>query len=372
MAFEFLKKLSLSNLGFPLAKPATIVGIDVGISSVKVVQLRKEAEHAILETYGELKTAPYLKEGGSGIAGGFLRFLDADIEEMLTDVMRESNVTTRHAVIAIPAVSSFVTLVQLPTNDRSEILKAIPFEARKYVPIPISEVKLDWQIIDEGDAAPPNAPTKVVLVAVPLEVVNKLTRVMEAVKIKLVGMEVETFSQVRSLIANDKAPTALINIGSQSATIAIVDRGVVMLSHNLDRGSNELSNALSRGLGITLERAEVFKQQVGLSDRPEDREIASVMIPLVEVLLSELERIVSAYNRKTDRRVEKVNLTGGGSRLKGLIDYTAKRFGVETVQGNPFSRVTYPPFMQPILKDIGPSFPVSVGLALREITARSR
>jgi type IV pilus assembly protein PilM len=296
--------------------------------------------------------------------------LDADIEGMLADVIREANVTTKQAVVAIPAISSFVTLVELPTNDRDEIRKAVPFEARKYIPIPISEVALDWQIIDEGDTVPPGSKTKVVLVAVPTEVINKLNRIFAALAMQVKGLEIETFSLVRSLIGHDKSPTALINIGSQSTTIAIVDRGVVILSHNLERGSNELTNALSRSLGITVERADAFKQEIGLSDKPEDREIASVMAPLVEVLLSELDRIISAYNRKTDRKVEKINLTGGGSRLKGLVDHTAKRFGVETILGNPFSRVTYPAFMQPILKDIGATFPVAVGLALREITPR--
>ncbi len=371
MAFDFLKKIGLPRISIPgFSGSKSIVGIDIGVSSVKVVQLRKESERGILETYGELKTAPYLKTGEGGVGGGFLRFLDSDISGLLKDVMRESNITTNKAVVAIPAISSFVTLVQLPTTDRAEVAKAVEFEARKYVPIPISEVSLDWQIIDEGDLAPADAAnkTKVLLVAVPKEVVAKYNRVFEEAKLVIKGLEVETFSLVRSLIGHDKSPTALINIGSQSTTIAIVDRGVVMLSHNLDRGSNDLTSALSRGLGITLERANAFKQEIGLSDHPEDKEIASVISPLVEILLSELERIINSYNRTTERRVEKVYLTGGGSRLKGFVDQTAKRLGLETIQPNPFSRVTYPAFMQPILKDLGPTFPVAVGLALREIT----
>lgn len=371
MVFEFLKKLSLPKISLPGTQSKSIVGIDVGFSSVKVVQLRKENERAILETYGELKTAPYLKTADGSAGGGFLRYADADITAMITDVMRESNVTTNQAVISIPAISSFVTMVEVPTKDREEVKKAIPFEARKYVPIPVSEILLDWEMIDEGDQPTTDAgKTKALLVAVPKEVVGKFTRVLQGAKFEIRGLEVETFSLVRSLIGHDKSVTALINIGSQATTVAVVDRGVVRISHNIDRGSNDLTNALARGLGITPERAETAKAEVGLSDRPEDREIASVMAPLVEVLLSEIDRILSAYNRSTERRIERINVTGGGSRLKGLVDYLAKRFGVESIQGNPFRRVTYPAFMQPILKDIGPTFSVAVGLALREITPR--
>lgn len=371
IVLEFLKKFGISGIGLRDIVPSrSVVGIDVGVSSVKVVQLKKDQERAILETYGELRTGPYLKSSEGEIGGGFLRFLDSQIVEMLKDILREANVTARQAVAAVPAVSSFVTLVHVPTKDKGEVAKAIPFEARKYVPIPISEVALDWQIIDEGDEASDEEKTRVLLVAVPREVISKFERVFKAVEIRLKSLEVETFSLVRSLIAHDKSVTALINIGSQSTTIAVVDRGVVMLSHNIERGSNELTNALSRGLGITAERADAFKREIGLSDRPEDREISSVMSPLIEILFSEIERIANAYNRGTPRKIEKIDLTGGGSRLKGLIDYTAKRFGIETIQGNPFRRVTYPPFMQPILKDLGPAFSVAVGLGLHDITSR--
>ena len=86
---------------------------------------------------------------GSGIGSGFLRFRDSDIIEMLVDILREANVTANQAVFAVPSISSFITMVELPTGDRDEVARAVPFEARRYIPIPISEVSLDWQIIDE-------------------------------------------------------------------------------------------------------------------------------------------------------------------------------------------------------------------------------
>lgn len=371
MAFEFLKRLTLPKVQLSAIGLTQIVGIDVGISSVKVVQLKKESEHAVLETYGELKTGPYLKEADGAAGGGFLRFQDSDVAAMLKDVMKESNVTTDRAVIAVPAVSSFVTMVELPSSDPGEIKQAVPFEARKYIPIPISEVLLDWQIIDEGDQPTGDASkTKVLLVAVPKEVINKFNRVAELAGIHISGLEVETFSLVRSLVGHDKSVTAIVNIGSESTTIAVVDRGVMRLSHNIDRGSDDVSNALARGLGVGQERAVQAKHEIGLSDRPEDRESASVIIPIIELLLAEIERVISAYNRTTERKIERITMSGGGSKLKGLVDYTAKRFGVETIEGNPFRRITYPAFMQPILKDIAPSFGVAVGLALREITPK--
>ena len=371
MDFDFIKRLSVPSFSSLFgAGSHSYVGIDIGFSSVKVVQLKKESERAILETYGELKTAGYLKSVENGIGGGFLRFRDSEVIEMLTDVLRESNVTTRQAVFAVPSISSFVTLIEIPTKDREEVARAVPFEARRYIPIPIAEVALDWQIIEGDVDAAPSQKTRVLLVAVPKEVVAKFERIAKGANLAMAGLEIETFAIVRALLGRDKTVSAVINYGSQSTTVAVVDQGVVMLSHNIDRGSNELSATLARGLNVAAERAEAFKHEVGLSERPEDREISSVMSPLIDVLFSEIERILHSYNRTTERRIEKIALTGGGSRTKGLVDYTAKRFGLETVQANPFSRVTYPAFMQPILKDVGPSFAVAVGLALRNITQK--
>ena len=366
MDIPFLKKLRLPgfSLDFLRGKPSRTVGIDVGIHSAKVIQLRYEKERAILETYGELLSARYLKtsEGGQG---GFLRYADADITELLKDVLRESNVTARDAVIGVPATSSFVTPIPFPKISVKEIAQALPFEARKYVPIPIAEVALDWEVIDETDQG-----VTVLLVAVPKEVIEKFKRISSALGLSLAALEVETFSMVRALVGTDTTPTLVLNMGHFTTTVAVVDHGKLRMSHNISRGSEELTRALAQGMGINLERAETIKHDTGIEERVEQKEITSVVTPLLDSLLAEIERIVALYNRRTDRKIQKINLTGGGSNMKGLIDYTSTRFGIEVTRGNPFARVVAPAFLQPMLRDIGPNFSTAVGLALHEITSR--
>lgn len=368
MDIPFLKKIVPPglNFGFLGGKPSRMVGIDIGTYSTKVVQLRYESERAILETYGELLIRGYLKNAGNA-GSGFLRFLDKDIATLLKDVMTESKITARDAVLAVPATSGFMVTIPFPKIPLKEINDAVPLEARKYVPIPLSEVTLAWMILENEE---PRDTIEVLLIAVPREVVEKFKRIAQLVGIRPAAIEIETFSVVRSLIGRDPTPTAIINMGHHSTTLTVVDRGVVRLSHNFNHGSQELTRAIERGLAVNEERAEALKREIGLSDRIEEREITSVMTPLVTSLLTEIRHTMQMYNRKTSRKILKVDFTGGGSQLKGLVELAATQFGTEVTRGNPFSRIVTPPFIQPMLQEISPSFSVAIGLALYELTSR--
>lgn len=364
MAIPFLKKITLPAFQFFSRKPENTIGIDIGSHSTKVIQLRYESERAVLETYGELKNEGYLKsETARGIS--VTRYSDADLASLLQDLLREANVTSKEAVFSIPATSSFTTTITFPRISPKEIASSIPLEARKYIPIPLGEVVLDWDILETGEE---RDTIEVLLVAIPREIVEKFQRVSALTKLNVRALEVETFSLVRALVGRDLTPTALINFGHISSTVAIVDKGKLRLSHNLNRGSHDLTRALERGLGVTIERAEAMKRDIGLSAKEEEREIASIMAPLIETLFADIDTVIRNYNRKSPRKIQKINLTGGGSQLKGIIEVAATRFGVEVLRGNPFARIVAPAFMQMIFREIGPSFSTATGLALHEIT----
>ena len=353
------------KFSFGMGGSESFVGIDIGLSSVKVVQLRKEEERAVLETYGQLRGEGYLKTiDSSATFSGFLRFMDEDISAMLKDVLRESNVTTKIAVMSIPAHACFITLVELPKIPPSEWATVLSFESRRYVPIPQNEVFTNWVVI-EGEEE--SKKMKVLFVAVPRDVISKYQRISKLVGLDLRAIEVESFSSVRSLIGTEHAPTVMIYFGFEATTLLVVDEGILRLSHTVDRGQEFLTAALAKGLNVSVERAEDFKNEIGLSDKIEQQEIVSILESLLEILVREISRVVSAYNRENERKIERILLTGGGARMKGLVEYVARIFGVEVSIGNSFHRITYPQFMQPILRDVSPHFAIAVGLALREI-----
>lgn len=367
-AIPFFKKFFPPSFSLKIFRggPIRTVGIDIGVHSTKVVQLRYEKERAILETYGELRNDKYLKN--IDVPGsGFLRYSDADVTALLDEIFQEAGITTANAVFSIPATSSFIIAVTLPRLEKKELATAIPYEARKYIPIPISEVLLEWELLENGNQS---GSIEALLIVVPKEVITKFSRIAEATGITLQALEVETASLVRSLVIHDTTPTALINIGHQTTTLAIVDKSILRRSHQFGRGGQELTRALENGLAVNHERAEALKRDVGISDRVEQREISSIMLPLLETLFADMERVISMYNRGAERKIQKIILTGGGSQLKGIVDRAASHFGVEVIRGNPFTRVNAPAFLQPLLREIGPSFSVAVGLALREASSR--
>ena len=368
MDIPFFKKFKpLEGLSWNIfaSKPSHVVGIDIGTYSTKVVQLRYEKERGILETYGELLNNVYFK-GESPETDVFHR-TDQEVSLLLQDLLKESGVTSKEAVLAVPASASFITTVSFPPVPSKELNEAIPYEARRYIPIPISEVELDWEVVGLNES---REKIEVILIAVPKEIIDKLKRVSLLAGLNLRALEVETFSMTRSLAAGDLLPTGLVNFGHKTTTLAITDRGKLRVSHNFNKGSFELTKTLERGLGISQERAESLKREIGLSEKVEEKEIASVIAPFIETQFSEIERFISIYNRKAPRSVQKINLTGGGSNLKGLVEYTVSKFGVEVARGNPFARTVAPAFMQPILRELGPSFSVAAGLALHELTER--
>lgn len=363
---SFLKKIAFPKFDFSFGRERTrFVGIDIGSDAAKVVQLKKDKERAVLETYGELKTANYFKQAASS-AGGVMRFLDQDVAGMLQDVLRESNVTTRQAVLGIPSVSSFITIIDFPLMNREEVDAAIPIEAKRYVPTPLAEITMDWEIVETDEEA---KRVKVLLAVVPNDVVSKYRRIAEIAKIEISAVEIESFSLVRSLLGRERGVAAIVNIGAQSTAITIADNRIIRLNSNVGRGSREITMMLARSLSIDTERAEAMKREVGFSTKPEEKEISDVITQAADALFNEIERIFSVYNRSHERKIERVVLSGGGASLAGFVDYAAQRTGLETALGNPFSMTVYPALMQPILKEAGPGFGIAVGLALRQIAS---
>lgn len=365
MDIPFLKKITLPSfsLNWLSGRPSQIAGIDYGAYSAKVVEVKYEGERALLQTYGEIRNKLLLEKYSH--ATTFINQKDGDIAASIRQLLGEAHVKTHDIVFAVPAASSFITTIQFPNLSEKETTNAIPYEARKYVPIPIDEVVLDWDIIKKAVEKTDN--TKILLVAVPKDVIEKFKRVSVLLGVRLQALEIETFSLVRALQTSDTAPVAIINYGHQNTTLAISHKNKLHHSHNLGRGSYELTRALVHGLGVNEERAESMKQEIGISDKLEEREITSIIIPLIETWFNELERTISLYSRKSSLVVQKIILTGAGSNLKGLIEHTATHFGVEVTQGNSFARIATPSILQPVLRSIGPRFAVAAGLALHDI-----
>lgn len=352
-------------------KGGSVVGIDVSSSTIKVVQLRRERGQAVLETYGELALGPY-----AGVAEGKATALSTTkIAEALTDLMREAKVTTKECGVAIPLSSSLINVIELPDLGDKKLKEMVPIEVRKYIPVSISEVMLDWNVIPDvrtGETAAEEEEegkrkkVDVLTVAIHNDTITKYQKIVQEAALNASFFEIEVFSTVRSVLVDDVAPVMILDMGAGVTKVLIVDRRVLRESHTISKGSQDMTVALSRAMSITPERAEDLKRTNGLI--PEgDQNVAEVISLTLDSVLADAERVLLNYQRKHNRTVGKVILTGGGSLLKGLNDKVEKKFGVPVVLGDPFGKVKSPAFLEDVLKTVGPEFTVAVGVALRKL-----
>ncbi|HET8575268.1 MAG TPA: type IV pilus assembly protein PilM [Candidatus Paceibacterota bacterium] len=359
-----------------LQKTNSVLGLDIGSSFVKVVQLRKDGEKAVLETYGELALGPY-----AGLEVGRAANLKPEqIIQAVLALFSEANITTKTGSVAIPLGSTLLSLIEMPKMNEAELAKTIPLEARKYIPVSISDVSLDWWIIperkgeeaeEEEDETEPKEKkekkTEVLIVAIHNEVLTKYNDIINRAELQNSSLEIETFSAVRSTLSHDMSPLMMLDLGAATTKLSLVEQGIIKSSHILNKGSQDITIALSHSLNMSMPKAEELKRKVGLLGEGDDAAASKVMEAEVDYILTEANRVLLNYQTKYRRTVTKVVLIGGGVLLKGFEDEAKKKLSTEVVYGDAFSKVQTPPFLEPVLKEAGPEFAVALGLALRRL-----
>ncbi len=376
--------LSLSGIfGSP---NKSVLGIDIGASAIKVVQIARKGGVAVLETYGELALGPY----GEEVVGRSVQLPVEKVTEALRNLLRESSVTTNVCAIAIPLAASLISLVELPDLDPVQIAQMIPLEARKYIPVPISEVSLDWWVVpkEEKDDQVKQISTEedtrtavtmaqkkpekaepgkidVLIVAIHNEALHTYQDIVKRAGLHTKFFEIEIFSAVRSVLEHGIKPVLVLDMGAASTKLYLVESGVVRDSHLVSRGSQDITNALSKSLGVTPSEAETIKRGDGLNYQIDGESIAKTVPMNLEYILSEGNQVIANFQKKHNKAVSQVVLIGGGVLLPGFLELAQETMSVDVVAGDPFSKIDSPAFLQEMLKKTGPEFAVAVGVALR-------
>lgn len=356
---------SLSSLSSLFVKETkSVLGVDIGTSSVKIVQLKREQGRVVLETYGAIALGPYAK-----VEIGRATSLPAErIAEALKDVIREANVTTTDAAISIPYTSSLISIIKLPAAVEKQLPQVVPIEARKYIPVPIQEVMLDWFVV--GKTEPPDKKTpsqlEVLLVAIHNDTVAKFRGISRDSLLQAAFLEIEVFSAVRASLDHGIAPVAVVDMGAATTKFYVVERGLIRESHIISHGSQDLTLAASRSLTISVAQAEEKKRRFGIG-ATSPPELKNSLELTLNPFLSALSRTITSYEQRSNQSLGTLVLTGGGATLKGFKEYAQTKVQTEIRLADPFSKTQAPAFLEPILKEAGPEFSVAVGLALRRL-----
>jgi len=371
------KKMITDSIG-KLIKGQTaesVVGIDIGTSSIKVVQLKRKSGIPVLETYGTLALGPY-----ADIAVGAVTNLSSEkISQALMDLIRESGVTTKEAAVGIPSSASLVFVIELPPSiDDRRFSEVVPTEARKYIPVPVSEVSLDYWPIPKrevgsyevlSDKTVPIAQTKteILVAAIHNDTTQKFTDIIKTSALSPLFFEIEIFSAIRSTFGREVETVILVDFGALKTKISVIESGIVRNLHIVNRGSADITNAIANSLVMSFAEAEEMKRQHGLLGSSSTPALSDIIKLSVDYILSETNTFIMQYERIHNRTVNKLVLIGAGSLLKGFFETATARFQIEVVRGNPFSKVQSPAFLEPVLAEIGPEFATAIGLALRQL-----
>ena len=353
----------------------SVLGIDIGSSSIKMVQLSLKKGHAVLETYGELALGPYAGKGvGEAVNLPVEKIIDA-INDMIKE--KEVNIGTRLSGLSIPFASSLMAVIEMPVMPQKQLADMIPIEARKYVPVPISEVALDWYVIpkdknsDSDAQQEPGTPAikkiEVLIVALHNDTISKYKEIVNGTGLSSSFFEIEIFSTMRSILDQEIAPVLIVDMGATTTKLFIVERAILRSSHMINHGSQEITNEISQSFGVPIGEAEVLKREKGLVGEINGISIKNSVTVTLNYIFSEANHVLLAYQKKYNKNVSKVVLVGGGSALKGLAEVAQTSFQTPVVPGDPFSKVVAPAFLEKILRETGPEFAVSVGVALRRL-----
>lgn len=317
------------------------MGIDLGSSSIKIIELGKQDERVFLINYAIAQTK-------NDAIFSINELKDEEIARIITDLIKRSKVSVRRASISLSVDKTFSTVITLPAMPEKELGAAVPYEAQKYVPLPLADVVLDWSILSVGNnklsdvaakgatdsispaggsnstAGESSSTVQILLLAVPKEIITRLTKIASLAKLELIALEQEAFSLTRSLIGNDKSAYALIDLGRKSTDLILVDQGAIKMSHNLDSTSKE-------------------------------------------IILMEMDRIVNTFQMRYNKKVGQCLLAGGRTNEKELVEFLSTKLKIPVKVGDPFARVSHSQEVGGFLKELGPQFSVAVGLAMREV-----
>ena len=342
------------------------IGLDIGMSSVKVVQLRRERNRIILDTYGEVALGPY---GGLKI-GQAINLGEEKLLEAIKDLFKESKVTSLNTVMAIDSAAAFVSLVTVPKVTDDELRTMMPIEARKYIPMPLTEVQMDWwhipqtvRLRDESKSV------SVVLAAVANNTLMGYDSLVKKLGLLNVEYEIHGYSLLRSTPPHTHKMVMYVDIGVSNTVLSLVYQGIVLDMHVISRGSQEGTLQLSKALSITLDTAEESKRVFGYLGDESNPYFKDVLELSSYPLFGEVARLSLMFERKYNQTIEGIILTGGGARIPGMLSTYSKTVHIAARIATPFEQIVVPEFLSEMMEKIGPSYAVAVGCALKKLVS---
>ncbi len=339
-----------------------IVGIDIGSSSVKAVQLKDIKGSLQLLNVGILPLPP------EAIVDNTLMD-SSSIATVVRNLVASLGIKVRDVVCSISGNSVIIRKIVLPAMSQNDLEDQISWEAEQYIPFDIRDVNLDFQILSPDIHDPSRM--NVLLVACKKEIINDYVGVFSEAGMRLSVVDVDSFAVQNAFEANYDYSSdeiiALINIGASVLNINVIKDGISLFTRDVQMGGNLYTEEIQKQMGVSSEDAEVGKL---LAQESGNEQLRTVILKVNETIAQEIRRSFEYYNSTAgDDRISRVFISGGCSKTYQLIDAVSRKAGLPIEVINPFARLIYneKDFDPEYLREIAPFMVVPIGLAMRRV-----
>ena len=366
-ALKKLQDLDFSSL-FGLRKE--LLGLDVGSSAIKLVHLKEAKGVYSLQKFAIKPLEPEVIVDGTIMDAG-------QVVMAIRELVQETNVKLKNVATSISGHSVIVKKILLPPASDDELAAQVKVAAEQYIPFDINEVNLDFHVLNPNEQSEEGQPQmSVLLVAAKKDKVNEMTELIRGAGLMPMVLDVDAFAIENMYCVNyETVPdelVALVNVGASVMNINILKGDTSVFTRDISVGGNRYTEAIQREMGVPFEEAESVKKGRG-QDSPEGAVVNNVIEGINEEVASEIAKSIDYFRTTvTEGELKRILLTGGCSKVTGLVQQLKNRMGMAVEQVDPFSRIDVAAAdLDPeTLPDLAPFAAVGVGLALRTLGDR--
>lgn len=289
-------------------------GIDIGTQTIKIIEISNKNNQVFIENYSiwDDDIENIIQEKDSEVA------LSSDgITQIIRIMLDAAEMNVKYAYMALPSYLALFSIIQMPILVEEELMKAIPFEAKKHIPVPLDSVQLDWINLGKNKT---QDYYDILIIAIPNNVIQKYIDISKSLDISVQGFELDCFSILRS-INLPSTQTCVLDFGARNTTVMIVNSDKKLQSiQSFDFGGNKLTRSIAELREISLLEAELIKRQNGLDGT--DNEISDLMKSKIKIFIeNDMMRFIEQSNAINGDSVQSIVLLGGGAKMSGIQNY---------------------------------------------------
>jgi len=340
-----------------------VLGLDIGATSIKIVQLKKQGSNTKLIGYGNIGLP------GGCISEGIIYDPETMVKyvKRLCDNPKYGKITGKRVSAAIPEAYIFTRVLELPLMGNKELEEAVKYDAEQYIPISLNDLYLDYQVLGNALSGKKEV-LDVCMVATPKTIVDSYLKVFDSLNWEVDTIETNLSSIARAVIPQKEKEEIIVilDIGGQRTNLAVFDHHI-RVTGSFPKGGVNFTSAISEKLKLNILQAEELKNHKGFHG--ENGAVGDIMEPMILEIIEQAEKIIKYYSERAvnlKSGINKIVVCGGNASVPGLVEFISKELKIKAIIGNPWSNISIYP-LKPVPKLEAPMYTAAIGLAQKGI-----